>query len=103
MEFINLTSHSITEVTSGKTFPPSGRVARVKSSTTKVNEHFGCPIYSSTFSEISGLPEPKEGTMYIVSSLALNTVPEDRTDVVAPGNLQRDENKRPIGCIGFRR
>ena len=103
MKFVNLTAHSITEVTSGKTFPPSGRVTRVKSSTTKVDEHFDCPIYTSTFGEIDGLPEPKEGTMYIVSSLALNAVPTDRTDVVAPGNLQRDENKLPIGCIGFRR
>ena len=99
---VNLTSHTINEVTSGMEIPKTGKVARVKSTTIKVGEHMGCPIYRSTFGEIEGLPEPEEGVLYIVSSLALNAVPDDRTDVVSPGNLQRDEHGNPVGCVGFR-
>lgn len=101
MKFKNLTSHSICEVTTGQTIPPSGVVARVKSSTVKVGEHASAPIYTSTFGEVEGLPEPEEGTIYIVSALTLNAI-VDRVDVVAPGNLQRDQDGNPIGCIGFR-
>lgn len=103
MQFINLTSHTITETTTGRVIPTSGRVARVKSSTTKVAEHADCPIYTSSFGAIEGLPEPKPDTVYIVSALALHAVPTYRTDVVAPGNLQRNEHGQPIGCCGFRR
>lgn len=103
IKIINLTAHTITEVTSGQVFPPSGKVARVKSSTVKVGEHLGCPIYKSEFGALEGLPEPEEGVLYIISSLALNAVPADRMDVVSPGNLQRDEHGKPVGCVGFRR
>ncbi len=101
MIFKNLTSHSICEVTTGQTIPPSGVVARVKSSTIKIGEHASAPIYTSTFGEVEGLPKPEEGVIYIVSALTLNAV-ANRTDVVAPGNLQRDQDGNPIGCIGFR-
>lgn len=100
MNFVNLTSHTINEVISGKAIEPSGRIARVKASTTKVNEHAGIPIYASTFGEVEGIPEPQPDTIYIVSSLVLNGT--NRSDVVAPGNLQRNEHGQPIGCVGFR-
>lgn len=104
MQFINLTSHDINEVTSGLTIPASGRIARVKSSTIKVAEHANCPIYSSTINGIDGLPEPQSNIIYIVSSLTLNAVPKHRNDVVSPGNACRSkEKKEVIGCIGFRR
>lgn len=103
MKMINLTAHTINEVTTGQEFPPSGVVARVKSSTVKTGVHLGAPIYSSTFGEIEGLPEPEDGTIYIVSALALKSVPDERIDVVAPGSLQRDEQGKPVGCVGFRR
>ncbi len=103
MQFINLTSHDINEVTTGLTIPASGRIARVKSSTTKVAEHQQVPIYSSTFGAIEGLPEPKPNVIYIVSALALHAVPANRQDVVSPGSLQRDLSGKPLGCCGFRR
>ena len=103
MQFINLTSHDINEVTTGLTIPASGRVARVKSSTIKVAEHQQVPIYSSTFGDIEGLPEPQADVIYIVSALALHAIPADRLDVVSPGSLQRDPSGKPLGCCGFRR
>ena len=102
MDIVNLTQHSITEVTTGQTFPPSGRVVRVRTASRLVRTHQCCPIYDYNTEEIVGLPEAKENTLYIVSALALNAVPAERTDVVAPGAIHRDENKRPIGCFGFR-
>ena len=103
MKFINLTAHTINEITTGLAIPPSGRVARVKASTIKSAEHAGVPIYSSTFGAIEGLPEPQPNIIYIVSALALKAVPTNRTDVVSPGSLQRNEHNQPIGCCGFRR
>lgn len=102
MQFINLTAHTITEVTTQTTIPASGRIARVKASTIKISNASGIPIYKSTFGEIEGLPEPQNGILYIVSALCLNAISSSRTDVVAPGNLQRDENGQPVGCVGFR-
>ena len=102
MQFINLTSHTINEITTGLAIPPSGRVARVKASTIKSAEHAGVPIYSSTFGAVEGLPEPQTDVIYIVSALALNAVPTNRTDVVSPGNLQRSQDGNPMGCCGFR-
>lgn len=100
MKFINLTSHTINEVTTGTEIPVSGIIARVKSSTVKVAEHAGMPIYASTFGDVEGIPESQEGVIYIVSSLVLSAT--DRKDVVAPGNLQRNEHGQPVGCVGFR-
>jgi len=102
MQFINLTAHGINEVTTGLVIPTSGRVARVKSSTVKVGEHGGVSIFTSTFGEVEGLPEPQTDTIYIVSALCLNAI-TNRTDVVAPGNLIRDEHGNPSGCVGFRK
>ena len=100
---INLTSHTINETTTGAEIKPSGTIARVKTSTTKVGEHDGCPIFTSTFGEIEGLPDPKPNTLYIVSALAFNAIPKHRLDVVSPGNVQRDQNGNIVGCFGFRR
>lgn len=102
MKYLNLTAHSIYEITTGTTIPVSGRVARVKSSTVLYTQHARIPIYATEFGEIEGLPEPEADTIYIVSGLALNAVPKYRKDVVAPGNLQRDEFGQPMGCVGFR-
>ena len=100
---VNLTNHDINEVTSGNTYPPSGKVARANQTNKTVNYHDGIPIYSTVFEEkVDNLPDPVEGTLYIVSSLTLNAVPSHRTDVVSPGNARRDEDNNIIGCVGFR-
>jgi len=99
MEFINLTKHPITEVTNGITFEPSGKQARNDSIPVKVGTLGGCPIYKTENGTTSGIPDPVEGVTYIVSALALNGT--DRTDVVAPGVVQRVKGQ-VVGCIGFR-
>lgn len=102
MKIINLTAHTLNEMTTGTNIAPSGIVVRVNQQNTKSSEFAGIPIYTTIFGELEGLPAPKKGVMYVVSAMALNAVPEDRTDVVAPGFLKRDEHGRAAGCIGFR-
>lgn len=55
------------------------------------------PITSTKFGEVEGLPEPEEGTIYIVSNLVAQAVP-DRKDVFFPDDLVRDANGNIIGC-----
>ena len=102
MEIINLTAHTLNEVTTGRKIAPSGVVVRVDQENTRTAEWANIPIYSTKFGDLSGLPEPRENTLYVVSSMALNAVPAHRTDVVSPGFLKRDEKGNAIGCVGFR-
>lgn len=109
--FINLTSHPITDVVAGLVVPPTGQMARV-TTTQKLVQHVKPPnsdkpvaIYRTDYGEIVGLPEPKEGCVYIVSAPIINALKEqgiERNDVVAPYNTIRDSSGIPRGCSGFR-
>ena len=100
MKIVNLTGHELTELNTGTFIPPSGRVRAVPA-TVKTSTVAGIPIYKSTFPEIEGLPPREEGTIYVVSSLALNAVPAHRTDVVAPGNVKKVDGV-VVGCYGLK-
>lgn len=102
MNIINLTSHTLNEVTTGTAIPPSGIVVRVNQTPNKSAEYNGIPIYTTTYGDLEGLPEAKEGTIYIVSSMALNFVPDHRVDVLSTGFVKRDERGKAIGCVGFK-
>lgn len=102
MKFVNLTNHIIHEATTNTIIYPSGKIARIKTLTHTHAQYAGIPIYKSNLGVIQGLPKPKKDTVYIVSSLALNTVPKNRKDVVAPGNVIRDNKGNPVSCIGFK-
>lgn len=88
MNYVNLTPHDINmrRHKNGREFtcPASGEVARVETVEEQVSRtRFFLPCYTRRFGKVEGLPEPKEGTVYIVSSLVLENV-RGRTDVVAP-------------------
>lgn len=103
MKLVNLTTHNVNELYTGKTYAPSNRVARVKTTTNVVDNVDGCPIVATDISAIIGLPEPVEGVTYIVSALVLNSA-SSRTDLVATGNVKRDDvTGRVLGCFGFRK
>lgn len=78
-KFINLTPHAIV-LNSGESFPPSGQVARVQAGYSDFDEQGIC---SATFGEVTGLPDPQEGVVYVVSGLVAGAV-KGRKDVVAP-------------------
>ena len=100
MKFINLTGHPVTDTNTNKTFDPKGLV-RTDNISTKRYRANGIPVFSTSTSQLDPLPDPEQGVAYIVSNLYLNTCPE-RTDVVAPGKVVRDEIGKPIACRGFR-
>ena len=88
------------------TLKPSGTVARCKVDRKEVDSFIledvdgwdiTVPITSAKFGEVEGLPEPQEGTIYIVSNLVAQAVP-DREDVFFPDDLVRDEHGNVIGC-----
>jgi hypothetical protein len=79
---VNLTPHNIVfrepheEV---QVFPPSGDVARLSTIVTPI----GDLLNSIEYGKVEGLPEPKKGTIYLVSNMVLSHL-RDRLDVLSP-------------------
>ena len=101
INFVNLTPHSITFVDDAGntvlTVEPSGQIARCSVTREKIGEINGIPINKSQFGKVENLPEPAEGTIYIVSALTAQAVP-DRQDVYITDDAVRDDQGRIIGC-----
>ena len=105
VKIVNLTPHKITFVTNKGNLgvDPSGTIARVSAKVEETGHiyvtKFGLsvPITETTYGDVDGLPDPVDDTMYIVSSLGAQRVP-DRNDVFIPNESVRDENGRIIGC-----
>lgn len=87
MEFINLCPHPIC-VMGGDgnvtTFAPSGVVARVATKPTTLPSVAGFRLVRNEFGPVQGLPDPREGVVYIVSGMVLSALAGTRPDVVAP-------------------
>ena len=70
MQILNYTPHDVTILCGEeKILFPSVGSARCKSSTVKVGELNGIPLTTTVMGRVEGLPEPKEGIVYIVSRL----------------------------------
>ena len=103
MRFVNLTAHPVNEVTTGLTIPLSGQEARIGNPNKYLETINGIPVCTDNEDAvIIGLPEPIEGTVYIVSNLVLNFC-QDRPDVYGVGSTVKGPNKQVIGCRGFRK
>ena len=107
MRFINLTPHPIVvRLDNGaeRIFPPIGTIARVSSTLTPLKEINGIPVVIPLWGPVEGLPDPKDDTTYIVSSLVLSHI-RDRTDMVSPDTSPngaiRDEQGRIMAVRGF--
>ncbi len=93
MNIVNLTPHPITlrSPTKDTTIASTG-VARVK--TTPGQElpggHEPCTLFSGTsYGEVEGLPEPTDGTIFVVSGLVAGRL-QNRPDVFSPGTGPQD-------------
>jgi len=95
-------------VTEERTYslPPSGYCARCKTDRQQVDSIIAqdvngwditVPITATKFGEVEGLPVPEDGTIYIVSQLVAQAVP-DREDVFFPDDVVRDSLGNIIGC-----
>jgi len=80
------------------TFPPSGKVARVKVERVKTGEVNGIPVYRTVFGAVENLPKPEKDTVYIVSVLVLQAVPH-RSDLVAPDTTPESVVRNTKGQI----
>jgi len=105
MEFVNLTPHTLNIFSpQGEellTIEPSGDVARVEISMEGSGTLPGpIPTYVATYGDIEELPGPEAGKAFIVSGIVEAAV--DRPDVYAPGELLRDPDGRPKGCVGLK-
>lgn len=95
---INLTPHplNIYGPSGVIELPASGQLARVRSNTEVIGEVNAIPIIRPEFQDITGLPEPREATVYLVSNVILSALKArglHRDDVVAPATGPND------GCI----
>lgn len=79
--------------------PPVAGLARVATSSVRVGDIDDVPTYEIGYGEVTGLPDPVEGTTYVVSLVVLQACP-DRRDLVAPGTGPQDGAYRdPDGKI----
>lgn len=103
MKIINLTPHTVTIVLDEDEtviFPASGEIARVAQEEELVTIWKDIPTVKLTFGEVENLPNPEEGSFYIVSSIVKAACP-NRTDLLVPTRLVRDGSGRVIGCGAF--
>jgi len=114
MRLVNLTPHPITIISDGGlkiTIQNSGTVARVVHNRTDGTMKFELSegiemeinVQISENTRIEGLPEPREGVIYIVSTLVAQIA--QRPDVIAPltdHTAARDEAENIVGVRGFR-
>jgi len=99
MTMQNLTPHPLTlRSASGEDtiLAPSGTVARVAATPGAVNDVEGLPIPVAApdeFGAVEGLPEPTQGTFYIVSAM-VGAHLKGRPDVLMPGTGPADNAVR---------
>ena len=103
MQLVNLTPHTLNIHSNDNVIDiaPSGEIARVTTSYNHTNTVAGINVYSCVYGNISGLPEPQENKIFVVSGV-VKSAAINREDVMSPGELIRDENGKPIGCNGLR-
>ena len=98
----NFTPHTLNVVCgdgSVKTLPSVG-IARVATSVKALDPVCGFDVVSTTFSDVTGLPDYDPDKYYVVSRLVLSACP-GRADLLCPGELVRDNDGIVIGCKGF--
>lgn len=107
MTIINLTPHAVVIYDNdGKTIlatvQPSGEVARVSMTRQQVGHVTGTdiPIFISASGDVTGVPDPQAGKIYLVSALVRLAL-KGRRDVLSPGELIRNEAGQPVGCRGL--
>lgn len=108
MRFVNLTPHPIkVQDVHGfvHEFAPSGQVARVGQVTSEMPELAGFRVRTNQSGPVSGLPDPQDGVIYLVSGFVLAAA-RGRDDVLAPDtgpDCLRDANGHITAVRGFLR
>jgi hypothetical protein len=102
MQIINMTPHPINLLDENnqevKTWPKGETMIRLSMSTVSAGVlPDGTPLTKTEYGDAEGLPEYQKDIYYIVSQLVKNALP-NRTDLLVPAEMQRDDAGRIIGC-----
>ncbi len=101
---INLTPHKIVVYNENNEMvleiEPSGDIARISSDKKEVRNVNNSPYFTISYGSPSGLPETQEGVLLLVSGQVRMACPK-RKDLISPGELIRNKQGQPIGCLGF--
>lgn len=102
--FVNLTPYTINILNENDqeimAIPANGIVARYSQSEETVMTIDGINVTRQTFGDVFDLPEPQDGSFFIVSRLVAMAAP-DRLDLLIPGPLVRNDQGQPIGYRGL--
>lgn len=88
MNFVNLTSHPITIEGLG-TIKPSGVVTRVALNRTPGPSIGAVRVIKQSFGAVESLPDPKQGTIYLVAPIVLSAIKDSA------------EHRHRVGCDVF--
>ena len=106
---INLTPHAVTVYKDGKsafTVESTGLIRATSIVKDTGTDADGVPVVTVTYGQPDFMPDKIDGTIYIVSSLALAAIKAcypDRIDFVIPDGAVRDDAGKIIGCTRFAR
>lgn len=92
---VNLTPHDI--VLCGTTIASSG-IARCETIVQHIGEIAGVKVNKKRFGEVTGLPEAKADTIYVVSAIVAQAVSGKRDDVYVVDDTIRNELGQIVGC-----
>ena len=88
-----------------KTYPRSGMVASVAVTSKVVDNVNGVDVAEPSFGGVVGIPEPSDGTIYIVPLMVVAHV--SRSDLIGPDtgtdSVVRDDHGRILGVKRFTR
>lgn len=108
-EIVNLTPHSVNMIDEDgavmATYLSAG-AARAASSAVVVGLVNGIEVVSMSFGEISGLPEPTEGKLFVVSRIVAEAAiasGRGADDLLLTADTVRGEDGQIIGCKRFSR
>ena len=103
-KLVNLTPHTITILCGDEKIElASEGLTRATTSTEQVDVINGIPVNSVTIGEVTGLPEPQDDTIFIVSRIVAEAVKGTRNDCLIVDKTVRDANGTIIGCTALAR
>jgi len=106
LKLINLTPHDVVvehEDGTRKVYPSSGQQARVEIEDVCVGHLDGIAVHKGKVKKVTGIPNPQDGVMYIVSLFVLQNT--NREDLLAPdtNSAIRDDKGKIIAVRGWRK
>jgi len=97
---LNMTPHPVNiidgEGNEVARFESAGQI-RLAASTVQAETIDGIPTSRTIFGQAEGLPMAIEGTFFIVSQIVKSALP-DRTDLLVPAEVVRNETGQIVGC-----